>query len=135
MAPLVAYPLMTALRMPPAPGRIPELVAGDRLTREEFECRYEAMPQLKKAELVEGVVYVGSPVNHGRHGRPHALLCAWLVHYVARVPQVDCGIESTVRLDLDNEPQPDLILRLPERLGGHSRLGPSQYVEGAPELV
>ncbi len=31
---------------------------GDKLTRAEFERRYEAMPHLKKAELIEGVVYV-----------------------------------------------------------------------------
>lgn len=31
---------------------------GDRLSRFEFEHRYQAMPELKKAELVEGVVYI-----------------------------------------------------------------------------
>lgn len=28
---------------------------GDRLTRQEFERRYDAMPHIKKAELIEGV--------------------------------------------------------------------------------
>ncbi len=42
---------------------IPPLQSGDRLTRYEFERRYEAMPHLKKAELIEGVVYVPSPVT------------------------------------------------------------------------
>jgi hypothetical protein len=35
---------------------IPPLQNGDRLTRDEFERRYHAMPQLKHAELIEGVV-------------------------------------------------------------------------------
>jgi hypothetical protein len=44
---------------------------GDRLTREEFERRYDAMPDLKKAELIEGVVHVASPVRQREHGRTH----------------------------------------------------------------
>jgi hypothetical protein len=45
-----------------ANGAIPPLEPGDRLTRAEFERRYEPMPQLKKAELIEGEVYMPSPV-------------------------------------------------------------------------
>ena len=56
---------------PPGNGAIPPLENGDRLTRDEFERRYDAMPDLKKAELIEGEVYMPSPVRHGRHGRPH----------------------------------------------------------------
>jgi hypothetical protein len=37
-------------------GAIPPLESGDRLTRDEFERRYQAMPQLTKAELIEGIV-------------------------------------------------------------------------------
>ena len=40
----------------PIEAEIPLLKAGDRLTREEFERRYEAMPNVNKAELSEGVV-------------------------------------------------------------------------------
>ena len=61
-------------------GAIPPLENGDRLTRDEFMRRYEAMPGLKKAELIEGVVYVPSPVRHRHHGRPHSisgLACAF----------------------------------------------------------
>jgi hypothetical protein len=36
------------------PLTIPPLENGDKLTRAEFERRYEAMPQVKKAELKEG---------------------------------------------------------------------------------
>ena len=40
---------------------------GDRLTRKEFERRYALMSHVKKAELIEGVVYMSSPirVTHG----------------------------------------------------------------------
>jgi len=58
---------------------VPPLENGDRLTRDEFERRYTAMPHLKKAELIEGIVYVPSPVRHRHHAAPHALLIGWLV--------------------------------------------------------
>jgi hypothetical protein len=59
-------------------GVMPPLENGDRLTRDEFERRYEAMPHLKKAELIEGVVYVPSPVRQKYHGRQHCHLLTWL---------------------------------------------------------
>ncbi|MGA2255184.1 MAG: hypothetical protein ABSG53_11020, partial [Thermoguttaceae bacterium] len=62
-------------------GQVPELCAGDRLTRAEFERRYSAMPNVKKAELIEGVVYMPSPVTHKSHARPHLMLAAWLGNY------------------------------------------------------
>src|SRR5580704_12546620 len=84
---------------------MPPLEPGDRLTREEFERRYEAMPHLKKAELIEGVVYMPSPVRHRRHGHPHFQLIGWLAAYEAATPGVEGGDNSTARLDLPNEPQ------------------------------
>jgi Uma2 family endonuclease len=115
--------------------RIPPLESGDRLTRQEFERRYTAMPQLKKAELIEGVVYVASPVRSRSHGQPHAAIMCWLSAYWAATPGVDLNDNATVRLDLDNEPQPDALLRLEELVGGQSRLSEDDYIEGAPELV
>ena len=115
--------------------RVPVLRAGDRLTRDEFERRYDAMPDLKKAELIEGVVYMGSPVRHVQHGRPERMVSIWLGIYQELTPGVDASGNSTVRLDLDNEPQPDLLLRLPERAGGRSRITTDGYLEGPPELV
>ena len=115
--------------------RVPVLCAGDRLTRTEFERRYSAMPDLKKAELIEGVVYMGSPVRHVQHGRPERLFSRWVGFYEDSTPGLDSSGNSTVRLDLDNEPQPDLLLRLPERAGGRSRVVSEGYLEGPPELV
>src|SRR5262249_17910043 len=82
-------------------GAILPLHNGARLPRAGFERGYEAMPHLKKAELIEGVVYVASPVRHQYHGKQHSRLVAWLVHYEASTPGVEVGDNSTVRLDLD----------------------------------
>jgi hypothetical protein len=54
----------------PTPG-LPLLEPGDRLSREEFERRYDRIPQLKKAELIEGTVYMPSPVRAAKHAGPH----------------------------------------------------------------
>ncbi|NET36417.1 MAG: Uma2 family endonuclease [Cyanothece sp. SIO1E1] len=105
---------------------------GDRLSRSEFERRYQAMPNLKKAELVEGIVYMASPLRIKSHGQPHAWLTTWLGTYEAYTPDVVLGIEPTVRLDLDNEPQPDAVLLMP---GRQAKIGKDDYIEGAPELV
>lgn len=113
---------------------IPALQSGDRLTAEEFERRYRAMPGLKKAELIEGIVYVASPVSDA-HARCHSELHLWLALYRAGTPGTICSIDGTVRLDSGNRPQPDIHLRIDERLGGQAHVGPDGYVEGAPELV
>ncbi|QDV38711.1 Uma2 family endonuclease [Tautonia plasticadhaerens] len=121
---------------PEAPTRrVLPLENGDRLTRAEFERRYEAMPQVKKAELVEGVVYMGSPVRLRKHGLPHSDLMTWLGVYRASTPGILIGDNATVRLDLDNEPQPDAFLMIDPAKGGQARISEDDYVEGAPELV
>ena len=113
----------------------PPLESGDRLTRQEFEHRYYLMPENLKAELIEGVVYVASPVRANSHGRPHAKIMAWLGFYSAATPGVDVQDNATVRLDIDNEPQPDALLRIEPRVGGNSRISEDDYIEGAPELI
>ena len=114
---------------------VPPLENGDKLTRAEFERRYEAMPHLKKAELIEGVVYVPSPVRHRYHGRQHVHLVSWLGHYEAGTPGVEASDNCTVRLDLDNEPQPDVLLFIDPACGGQALIDADGYIEGAPELV
>ena len=111
------------------------LETGDRLGRSEFERRYAAMPNMKKAELIEGVVYMGSPVRFESHGSPHGRIMTWLGVYMAATPGVSVGDNVTVRLDADNEVQPDALLRLDPARGGQSRIGPDDYIEGPPELV
>lgn len=111
------------------------LEAGDRLTRSEFERRYCARPDIKKAELIEGIVYVPSPARHRRHARPNALIVTWLTTYALRTPGIDFSDNGTIRMDLDNEPQPDALLRIPMELGGRSRIEADDYLAGAPELI
>lgn len=114
---------------------IPLLENGDHLTRNEFERRYYGMPHLKKAELIEGVVYLPSPLRFEPHARPHGHLITWLGVYEASTLGVKMGDNPTVRLDLDNELQPDAVLLIDEAAGGQSRLDEDGYIEGAPELV
>jgi Uma2 family endonuclease len=116
-------------------NKIPPLESGDRLSRHEFERRYTAMPHLKKAELIEGVVYVSSPLRFKSHGQPHGDLIIWLGTYKVSTPRVELGDNVTVRLDLDNEPQPDVLLLIDEKLGGQAKISEDDYIEGAPELV
>jgi hypothetical protein len=119
----------------PSNRPVPPLEKGDRLTRAEFERRYEAMPYLKKAELIEGVVYVPSPFRILRHGNPHANLVTWIGVYAAGTPGVVNGDNTTTRLDLDNEPQPDALLFIAPARGGQVRITQDDYIEGGPELV
>jgi Uma2 family endonuclease len=114
---------------------IPPLESGDRLNRYEFERRYNAMLSLKKAELIEGVVYLPAALRFRSHGQPHGNLIVWLGNYKVATPGIELGIEPTVRLDVDNAPQPDAVLLIDENCGGQSRLSEDDYVEGAPELV
>ncbi|MEH2067025.1 MAG: Uma2 family endonuclease [Nostoc sp.] len=116
-------------------AKIPPLESGDRLTRQEFERRYHGMPDTKKAELVEGIVYVASPLRFNSHGKPHANLIGWLWNYKIATSGVELGDNATVRLDLDNEPQPDVVLLIDQKLGGQARISDDDYIEGAPELV
>ena len=111
------------------------LLPGDYLTRPEFERRYRAHPEIKKAELIEGIVYMSSPVRADRHGDPHFVMIGWLALYQAATPGVRGSDNATLRLDFLNEPQPDIILRLDPSLGGRARLDADGYLEGAPELI
>ncbi len=115
------------------PSHVPPLRHGERLTRDEFERRYEAMPHVNKAELINGVVSMPSPVR--AHGRPHGHLHTWLGVYEAATPGVEGHIDATVRLDLGNEPQPDSMLFIDPACGGQARISADDYVENGPELA
>ena len=114
---------------------VPPLEPGDHLTRDEFERRYDAMPGLKKAELIEGVVFLPSPVRVDQHGSPHADLITWLGVYRAATPGVRVADNTTIRLDLDNEPQPDALMLIEPGRGGQARIDADGYIKGGPELV
>jgi Uma2 family endonuclease len=126
---------MSTATPPTKQAAIPPLENGDTLTRAEFERRYDAMPDLKKAELLEGEVYMSPPVRHRQQGLPHTQLSCWLSIYAASTPGVEPSDNSSVRLDDENEPQPDLFLFVKPENGGRARIGEEGYVEGPPELV
>ena len=119
----------------PRNGRLEPLENGDRLTAPEFLRRYEAMPHIKKAELIEGVVNLGSPVRFDVHSVPDALIQTWLGTYAFETPGTQVGGNGTVQLDIDNVPQPDALLRVVETCGGASHLDSEGYLVGPPELV
>src|SRR5207245_10462722 len=55
--------------------------------------------------------------------------------YASATPGFEYAANSTIRLHLDNRPQPDLVLmKLPEK-GGQTRISADDYIEGAPELA
>lgn len=113
---------------------LPRLRHGERLSRDEFQRRYEAMSDVK-AELLDGVVYiVSSPVSE-YHGNPHADLVTWMGFYRAYTPGIVNGDNTTLRLPVDADAQPDGYLRIAESHGGRTCLDESGYVIGAPDLI
>jgi Uma2 family endonuclease len=108
---------------------------GDQLSRAEFERRFDATPDLKKAELIEGVVYMPPPVSHSDHGVPHFRVIGWLDRYCEATPGIDGGDNGSLRLDLENMPQPDAYLFILPELGGQAEVDADGYVAGAPELI
>lgn len=108
---------------------------GDRLTQSEFHRRYEALPDIKKAELIEGIVFMGSPVRFRHHASPHAAVIQWLGAYSLESPGTVVADNLTVILDAENEPQPDAVLLIDPTRGGQCRINANDYVVGAPELV
>lgn len=115
----------------PATG-VPPLRDGDRLTRAEFERRWNAMPDLKNAELLDGRVYLMPPVSR-EHGVPHFDLIGWLAMYRMLTPGVEGADNASVRFDDENMPQPDALLRVTR--GGRSTVDDDHILSGPPELV
>lgn len=114
----------------PRGGELPELYNGDRLHSREFLRRFEAMPQVKKAELIKGVVYMGSPVSY-EHGSADGIMQVWLGAYAGSTPGTELLPNTTLIFDSNSTFQPDAILR--RRQGGSIVKG--SYLRGAPELV
>ena len=124
-----------AMPIPTKTARIPRLETGDQLTADEFLRRYDAMPGLKKAELIDGVVYVPSPTRWDPHAVPHQAIATWLGNFWVRTPGTQAGQSGTLRLDLDNVPQPDGALIILPSHGGQAEIDADHYIAGAPELV
>jgi len=104
------------------------------MTREEFHRIYEQMPEDFKAELIGGIVYVASPVRR-RHGNDRLRLGMLFAAYEGHTPGVEAGDNATVQLSDEDEPQPDLYLRVLPEFRGQSQTTAEDYIAGAPELV
>lgn len=117
-----------------APARLPLLANGDLLHTTEFLRRYDRMPDVKKAELIEGVVYMGSPVSVS-HSQPDGLVILWLATYASRTPGVQALPNTTVILDSENTVQPDSLLRLLPARNGRTQVTEAKLLSGPPELV
>jgi Uma2 family endonuclease len=130
----IVQSILTPVSPTPVVG-LPPLENGDRMTRAEFERRWERMPHLKRAELIEGEVFMNAALRLNQHGRPQLRLITWLGIYINNTPGIDGGDNTSVRLDLDNMPQPDGCLLLPVTSGSTARVSEDGYVEGAPDLV
>jgi Uma2 family endonuclease len=111
----------------------PPLQQGDRLTSAEFLRRCEAMPDLKHAELLDGMVYMPSPVSR-QYSIFHLPLATWLGNYQAATLGCRGGLEGTWLMGERNVPQPDIAMRILPEHGGQSR-DEGKYTAGAPELI
>jgi hypothetical protein len=112
---------------------VPPFRAGDRLSREEFLRRWDAHPEIKRAELIGGIVYMPSPVTYD-HGDMEGDVGGWLHLYKSRTPSTASGHNTTTFLLEDDTPQPDVNLRILPEWGGLSR-AEGRYLAGTPELL
>jgi Uma2 family endonuclease len=119
----------------PAGTGAPPLEAGDRLTRAEFHRRYRLHPEIKKADPIDGMVYMPSPERYRQHDQPQSQVVTWLGVYTAATPGVRTGVSPTVFLGPDDEVQPDALLFFDPAYGGQLRRTRDDYLAGAPELV
>jgi Uma2 family endonuclease len=111
----------------------PPLIEGQRIDQAEFHRRYEAMPPGTRAELIDGVVFMPSPVGP-EHGRAQVPALVWFSYYEENTPGVEVLDNTSTALGPRSEPQPDAQLRILPECGGRTRTD-GRYVRGVPELV
>lgn len=124
--------MSTAERSPVEAG-LPPLVEGQRLDQPTFHARYLAMPPGTRAELIDGVVFMPSPVG-SEHSSAHVPPIVWLALYSRRTPGTKTHDNATTILGWRSEPQPDGLLRLLPECGGRTRVEKG-FLHGPPELV
>src|SRR5437870_4277172 len=125
---------MSALPVPcPECLPVPLLENGARLSQTEFHIRYAGCPDHVRAELIQGTVYMSSPLTIPHSDYDEESGFAFGV-YRRATPGVQLLRNATVILGKVNEPQPDLILRVLKEFGGRSRVNKDKYLVGAAEL-
>lgn len=136
--PMAAHESPVCLLTPARAAQLSGLLCnGDELSRAEFHARYERTPDGFKAELLDGVVYVASPVSV-HHGAPDSFVNGLCFHYSGRTPGVQAACNTTVFLGTNDEVQPDGLLRILPEFGGQTRIEHVKeldYIAGAPEFV
>lgn len=108
---------------------------GYRLTTAEFLRRWEKLPDIKHAELIDGIVYMPPPLRADSHAEPDASMHGWLYFYAAHTPGVKVYANPTLILNGENTPQPDSALCYTPAKGGKAHINSKGYLTGAPELV
>jgi hypothetical protein len=126
---------MTMLLEQAPRAKLRPLENGEHLDAEEFLRRYEASPEVKKAELIQGRVYMAIPVSTEHHGLPENILQGWVSLFSSATPGVEGVTNSTVCLGFKNVPQPDVFLQLRPEYGGQSHIDEKGYTVGPPELA
>jgi Uma2 family endonuclease len=91
------------------------------------------MPELKFAELIEGVVHLSSPVSLA-HGDWDSLFGGLCVQYCLHTPGVKASANATWLMGHSSAPQPDCSVRILPSFGGRSGLR-NNLATGAPELA
>ncbi|MFT3882668.1 MAG: Uma2 family endonuclease [Gemmatales bacterium] len=114
---------------------VPWLENGDHLSRREFERLYEQTTDQTKAELIQGIVYMASPVRIDLHAEQDNRINTWIGNYSMFTPGVKAATNGSFRIDDWNEPQPDAVLFLPKKSGGHAEVDEEGFLTGIPELI
>jgi Uma2 family endonuclease len=112
---------------------LPALEPGDHLDQPTFHARYEASPAHVRAELIEGNVYMPSPVKLP-HSDAHGETLHWLFTFRDATQGTRVCVTPTVVLGPRSEPEPDACLLLDPALGGKTTIK-DDYIAGPPELI
>jgi putative restriction endonuclease len=118
---------------PPVVNPPRTLIEGQRLDQPTFHALYESMPPGTRAELINGVVHMPSPVGVD-HGRADLRTLMWLGFYEANTPGVEALANTSTALGQKSELQPDGLLRILPEFGGRT-LDKTNFVHGVPELL
>lgn len=76
-----------------------------------------------------------SPLRWQHHASPNGDINALFKVYQAHTPGTRAGVNGTLRIDFQNEFQPDATLVIEPEYGGQLRYSQDDYLDGAPELV
>lgn len=105
---------------------------GDVMSREQFHRLYSECEELQRVELIEGIVYLPSPIRSKGHAEEQMLMLVWLDAYASRHEESGLSAQppNSVMLDDENEPEPDAMLFRKDQAQFDDG-----YLASAPELI